>query len=398
MWVIIMGVLMFMFLVVIHELGHFIAAKKTGVKVEEFGVGIPPKAFKFWTDKQGTEYTINRIPLGGFVRMKWENPNETETFLASDSFITAKLSHKLIILFAWVTINAIFAWLAFSLAFMHGVKPLVQIPDNGIRGESRSYLMPTYSFLRQEGFLTLDDSDVPAEINNVNPNGLGSKVGLKDGDIIKEVNGVHIEASNLSQVLKDSIGKNLNFLVLRDGDQINLKWTCPDDNCFLDIEMSIVEQQVIIQFPGTQAFVKWAQEVAEQTRVTFKVLAELGRNFLSGDKDKINSSIKGLSGPVGIVKFGGWVLKYNGARWFLAFAWMISLALAVFNVLPIPALDGGRAVWVLLQAAGRRKPEKYFVIENYFNVTFFVALMILGIYVIILDLDRRRGVNIPFIS
>jgi len=91
---------------------------------------------------------------------------------------------------------------------------------------------------------------------------------------------------------------------------------------------------------------------------------------------------------VGIVKFGGGI-RQNGGGWlFLAFAGMISLALAIFNVLPIPALDGGRAVGVLLQAIGRRKAESYFVIENYFNLTFFAALMILGVYIILLDLER----------
>ena len=82
---------MFMFLVVIHELGHFIAAKKTGVNVLEFGIGIPPKAFRRWTDKSGTEYTINWLPLGGFVRLKGEDPRDPGTFYAKDSFITATL-------------------------------------------------------------------------------------------------------------------------------------------------------------------------------------------------------------------------------------------------------------------------------------------------------------------
>jgi len=87
-----------MFLVIIHELGHFIAAKKSGVKVLEFGIGIPPKAFKLWTDKSGTEYTVNWIPLGGFVRLKGEDPKDTEDFNAPDSFIKAKVWKKIIIL------------------------------------------------------------------------------------------------------------------------------------------------------------------------------------------------------------------------------------------------------------------------------------------------------------
>jgi len=78
-----------MILVIIHELGHFWTAKKSGVQVLEFGIGIPPKLFTLYTDKTGTEYTINLIPLGGFVRLKGEDSKDEETFKAPDSFIMA---------------------------------------------------------------------------------------------------------------------------------------------------------------------------------------------------------------------------------------------------------------------------------------------------------------------
>ena len=96
-----------------------------------------------WTDKSGTKYTLNRIPLGGFVRLKGEDPNDASEFLAPDSFIRANLGRKLIILFAGIAVNALVAWLAFSFAFMHGIKPINIIPDNLISIESQSYLMPT---------------------------------------------------------------------------------------------------------------------------------------------------------------------------------------------------------------------------------------------------------------
>lgn len=88
---------------------------------------------------------------------------------------------------------------------------------------------------------------------------------------------------------------------------------------------------------------------------------------------------------------GGWKL-------YLAFAGMISLALAIFNVLPIPALDGGRLLGVLIQSGGKLKPEKYFTIEGYINLVFFVLLMGLGVYIILKDLVRFWGVHIPFLS
>jgi len=92
------------------------------------------------------------------------------------------------------------------------------------------------------------------------------------------------------------------------------------------------------------------------------------------------------------------ILSSGGRKLYLGFAGMISLALAIFNVLPIPALDGGRLVGVLIQRIGRLKEEKYFNIEGYINLIFFVLLMGLGIYILLQDLVRMRGINIPFIG
>ncbi|MEI8091486.1 MAG: site-2 protease family protein [bacterium] len=83
---------------------------------------------------------------------------------------------------------------------------------------------------------------------------------------------------------------------------------------------------------------------------------------------------------------------------YLGFAGLISLALAIFNIIPLPALDGGRLLGVLIQGIGKLKPEKYFTIENYINVVFFVLLMGLGVYIILTDLIRFWGVKIPFLS
>lgn len=143
------GILLFMFLVLIHELGHYIAARKSGVKVMEFGIGIPPKVCTLRKDKHGTAYTLNWIPLGGFVRMNGEQPDDAGVG-AKDSFLQANIRRKLLILVAGVAVNALFAWMAFSLAFRKGVHPLFVVPDNMLSYESRSYLLPTVGFLEKE--------------------------------------------------------------------------------------------------------------------------------------------------------------------------------------------------------------------------------------------------------
>lgn len=122
--------------------------------------------------------------------------------------------------------------------------------------------------------------------------------------------------------------------------------------------------------------------------MTFATLGTLGRNLFSFEQKKIASSVDKLSGPVGIVAFGQRLFYQEGRVSFLAFAGMISLALAIFNILPIPALDGGRIVTAIIQAIGRFSPDKYFVWENYVNIFFFVLLMALGLFVIYKDIIR----------
>lgn len=154
---IILGILLFMFLVLIHELGHFIAAKKTGVQVLEFGMGIPPKIATLWTDKSGTAYTLNAIPLGGFVRLKGEDPSDPSTFRAKDSFIMASFWSKTVILLAGVTVNFVFAWFVLTMLFRRGTSPLMVIPDNAMTEKIASYLTPTMSFLVDEGYVSEDE-------------------------------------------------------------------------------------------------------------------------------------------------------------------------------------------------------------------------------------------------
>jgi len=141
---------MFMGLVLIHELGHFIAAKRSGVKVLEFGIGIPPKVCRLRKGKDGTEYTLNLIPLGGFVRLKGEDPRDEEDFNAKNSFIKAKIGRKIIILLAGVGMNLLTARVLFTAIFTMGTQPISILPENALSSTQNSYLMPTVNFLRSQ--------------------------------------------------------------------------------------------------------------------------------------------------------------------------------------------------------------------------------------------------------
>ena len=139
-------IILLVVLVVIHEFGHFIAARRAGVNVHEFAVGMGPKIISFGKDKKGTEFTLRLLPLGGFVRIKGEGPHDEGAFTEKDSFLKATFWNKVVILLGGIIMNILAAWIIFTIGFWHGVQPIQVIPDNFIAGNSESLLMPTYGY------------------------------------------------------------------------------------------------------------------------------------------------------------------------------------------------------------------------------------------------------------
>jgi len=396
MWVV-LGILMFMCLVLIHELGHFINAKRSGVKVLEFGIGIPPKVCKLRTDKTGTEYTLNLIPLGWFVRLKGEDPNVQEDFHAKDSFIKAKIRKKILILISGVGMNLILARVLFTAIFTMGTQPISVLPENAVTSTQNSYLMPTVNFLQKQGFISGNLVVTPAKIEKVSADLLGQQMWLLSGDTILSINGTKVDIWNIGNVLKKYIDKNITLSFLRDKKKMSAQAQCPADNCILWLTFNAGSLNLKpIKFPFFTALRIGAKEVKAQTVLTFSALWTLGSDLLSFNRTRIKTSLNRLTGPAGAIKFGETLLNAGGRKLYLGFAGMISLALAIFNVLPIPALDGWRLLGVLIQWIGKLKPEKYFTIESYINLFFFVLLMALGIYILLKDLVHFRAIKIPF--
>ncbi len=407
----IIWILMFMLLILIHELGHFIAAKRSKVKVLEFWIWIPPKICKLWTDKSWTEYTLNLIPLGWFVRLKGEDPKHEEDFNAKDSFIKARIDRKIMILVAWVAANFLLAWAIFTFVFTVGTKPISMISENMLSTPIESYLMPTKSFLYQQWFISehhkqaIENTEV--QVFNVMSGLLWEKMWLQSGDIIKSINSVSINAWNIEHILKNNIGWNISLYYTRDWISQEVNWVCETESCLLGVAFSYsgyTQQDIAkfeenyIQFPFTTSVKIALKEIKAQTQLTFHALWSLWKNLISFNKTKISGALDKLSGPVGAVKFWDTLLESGGIRQFIAFAGLISLALALFNILPIPALDGWRLLGVLIQWIWRLKPEKYFTIEWFINFFFFIALMGLWVYIIFKDLIKFWGIHIPFIG
>ncbi len=397
---IITWVALFMFLVIIHELGHFFAAKKSGVKVLEFWVGIPPKICTLWTDKSGTEYTLNAIPLGGFVRLKGEDPTVTEDFHARDSFISANVVRKTIILLGWVTMNLLFAFFIFTLGFRLGVKPLFVVPENTFQSSVNSYLMPTLGFLEQKNFISGDIDKSQAQVFDILPDGLAAKVWLQSGDIITTINAQEVNNFTLGRQLKKLIGEKFLLTYKRWAQVLTATVQCPPDSCLLGVALAQSGSLDIlpIKFDFKGAVKASLQEIKAQTILTFESLGSLGKNLLSFDGEKTKGALSKLSGPIGAIKVGDMVLNQYGRLEFFLFWGLISMALCLFNILPIPALDWGRLLGVYIQTLFRLKKEKYFIIENYINMVFFLVLMALWIYIMLKDLVVARWVQIPFMS
>lgn len=384
-----------MLLVIIHELGHFRAAKKSGVQVLEFGIGIPPKLFTYYTDKSGTEYTINLIPLGGFVRLKGEDPKDEGTFRAPDSFIMASFWKKVIVLIGGVVMNFIAAYVLFALGFMLGSKPISIVPSNATIEQFETKYITTFDQLIKNNQISWDISAQSVTIQELLPNGLAEKAGLKVGDKITAINTEPTNTLIINKQLRQQVAKTftINYQASGFSSTTTKQITCPEDQCLLWVLMDTKSNIEVIPYKYwfTDSLKYAGLEIIWQSKLTLNSLWKLFWSLLSFDSSKISAQTSNLTWPAGAVKIGE--LIYNDGGWiqFMIFGAMISLGLAIFNILPIPALDWWRLLGVILQAIFKLRPEKYFTIENYINIVFFVLLMWLGVRILIRDLIKYYG-------
>ncbi len=389
---------MFMILVILHELWHFTAARKSGVKVLEFWIWIPPRICKLWKDKKGTEYTANAIPLGWFCSLKWEDPKNTEEFNAPDSFMSAKFWKKIIILLWWVTANFLVAWVLFTIIFIAWTQPLSILPENSIKSESHSLLLPTSSYLQELWFLAWEEIDAPLIVTSTISGYLVDDLWIQEWDEIVSVNWLAVNSRNLWQTLKDSIWQDIILQYTRDGEILQWNATCPEDSCILWITYASSQSLQLqpIKYPFYKAMWMWLKEIWAEWKLTFSSLWTVLKKAFSSDKVQRQDSLNSLSGPVWIIVILKELLYSGDWTIFLAFAWMISLALAIFNILPIPALDWWRTLSVIIQKVFWLKKEKYFTIEWYVNTVFFIILMWLGILIIYNDFKVRVWIDLLY--
>lgn len=366
MLAILLVIILFSLLVIIHEWGHFYAARRGGVGVEEFGVGFPPRA---WGKKiKHTLYTINWLPLGGFVRLKGEDSAED----GPGTFAAAPYWTKFKILLAGVGMNLVTAIVILYALCITGLPALG--PAFEPRWLGYSYAQPNQLVL--------------AQVTNGSP---AKEAGLKVGDYLLQANGQKLETdSQLRDFTKANAGKEVTLLVRSNGDDREVKVKLRDPNATGGF-LGVAGQQVYkLKFDPLRAvaaslYITGTLFVATIAGVV-SLIAHIPVLLFGLFSPSIPQAAESASGPVGIV-FILQSLSSLGLSYVFLFAANIAVALAAFNALPLPALDGGRLFVITLQKIFRRQlnPET----EAKIHAIGFMSLLALMLVITIYDVRKN---------
>lgn len=392
-WIIV-AIIMFSLIILIHEWGHFSAARKFGVTVEEFGLWIPPRAKKIYRDNKWTDYTINWLPIWGFVKLKWESAQSLHNKNDPTALVNKPWYQQSIIILAGVFMNFVLASLIFAGLFIAGVQPLWI--NSIIPIESHSRLLPNYQQAKESGVL-LPDSEIRLYPSQ---NSLAEKAGLLAWDriisVVSESNGTNSKittAQELIDIIASHPNTPLTLNIERDNTVISLNMSPQISTDSLDNRAKIwawvketirIDPDFSYQFWIWTSLWYWVQETYAQAMLTFKALSILLQQLIVPDTPQQRSdAISQVSGPIGIVDFISNSLS-GGIKFLLIISAIISINLGVFNLLPIPALDGGRFIFISINAAIRKIFGKQAIsanIENMIHLGFFVILIILSILI-----------------
>ena len=290
-------------LILAHELGHFVTAKAFGIRVDEFGLGFPPRLFGIKSGE--TLYSLNAIPLGGFTKMAGEEDPKVERSLASKGVGT-----RVLVLAAGSIMNVLLPIILFAIAFM--------VPHDVIIGD--------------------------VLVSEVAPGSPAAAAGVEAGDTIISLNDEPVNSiGDLHLYTHLNLGKEVD-LALRHSDntveEVGLipRWKPPPGEGAMGVAVSMPEAAIVSQsYPFWEAIPMGVNECIE-TFIIFK--NEILKWFIGATPVQV-------TGPVGIAELTGEVAR-AGLSPLLRFAGFISINLAIVNILPLPALDGGRIVFVLL--------------------------------------------------
>lgn len=356
-------------LIFVHELGHFLLARLFGIRVDAFKIGFGPKLVAW---KRGeTDYGINAIPFGGYVKIFGENPDEISTTGpdASRSFVNKARWKQAIVLAAGVLFNFIFAWLLYVIVLMSGITASTA------------------------GFEAYSDRfrDPRVMVTYVLPGSPADKAGLKEGDIVRYVETSAMNAAQAprsAQSIEDiqgiinSYGEKPVAIEYERDKSKNVIGIVPaaglvEGKYAIGISMDNV---VDLTLPFGSAIKEGLRYTLVLIRETVIALYTFISNIFVGQPDFAD-----VAGPIGIAGIVGSAAKM-GFTYLLMITAIISINLGVVNLIPFPALDGGRILFVIIESISRRRiPAKF---ANAVNMAGFALLMVLMIAVTWKDIAK----------
>ncbi len=343
-------------LVLAHEWGHFFAARRLGVGVEEFGFGFPPRIAGFRRGQ--TTYTVNWVPLGGFVKLKGEAGGER----TADSFVVQPAWRRAVILVAGVFMNVLLAAALLAVGFMVGF-PAVLSENQATQARN-----------------------VQFEVVSVAPSSPAAQAGLQAGDTLLTVDGRTFQSvSDFQAYVAVHRAKPVGVTYLHNGSTKTAQLTpqsLPETNGRPVLGVGLLPTG-IITYPWYQALGRGAAETWRLGREILAAFGNLFQNLIVHHEVPQN-----VAGPIGIAVITGQVARL-GFIYLLQFAALLSLNLAIINIFPFPALDGGRLLFVIIEKL-RRKPnnERVVAIVHQIGFTVLIALVLLVTY---RDVARLSG-------
>ncbi|KKR57927.1 hypothetical protein A2362_01025 [Candidatus Curtissbacteria bacterium RIFOXYB1_FULL_41_59] len=322
-------------LILVHEFGHFIMAKRAGIGVEEFGFGLPPRA---WGKKiKGTLYSINWLPFGGFVRLVGEDPTDKRKD-QKDSFWVKSIWQRTLVIIAGVIANLLLAVIIFYIVlFALGFK--VSLP---------------LFFEHQFKFVNQTRQVLVAEINS---DSVAQKAGINIGDSILAIDSQGISSiDDLQKIIRSSEGKNLTLVlenpVNNETRKVQVTPVYSDQLQAPALGVSLGELAVLNYTTIPQKLFSGFIHSYNTIVYSGKVFGELISYAIS--ERNIAPVSEGVSGPIGIAQITSQAVAL-GPISVLQLVGLLSLNLAVINILPIPALDGGRFLFIVIEIVTRRR-------------------------------------------
>lgn len=424
-FIFVLGVMIF-----VHELGHYLMAKLLGIRVDVFSLGFGPRLFGF--SRGGTDYRVSILPLGGYVKMAGENYEE-ELSGSPDEFLSRPKSHRFAVAVAGPVMNILLALVLTWAHFWSGVevdafvkqaavigkiqpgspaekaglqlqdrvvavdgdatptwselqlavakKPNTTVDVTVVRGGQTIHQKVTTSVNKELGLGTIGIYPaIPYIVESVEPGSPAAKAGLKGGDRILQVKSKEMtaqDAYDIPPLIASSKGKPLEFKVGRNGQVFEQEIAPAEIDGQVRIGISLYRPTQVEKFGVFESVNQAIQHNYQVTLLTFDILGRI----LTG-----RASLRTMSGPIEIARFSGLAAK-EGAFALLKLMALISLQLGIFNLLPIPILDGGVIALLAIEGVMRRDLSMR-VKERIFQIGFIFLILLMGI-IIINDISKH---------